>query len=205
MRPPCRSAAPRPAAACRASRGASATASTLTILWDLDNVRPPPRVEPAALLARLASAAGAGAGGGAAPPTLALFANPVTLSSLPLCWAGPHLPPGTTLTPVPLTRGAADQAITAAAVAFVRRWEAAQASTTSAPTRTSLALISTDAAAFTGLLRWAGAAGVRTVAIGPFAGAKPERPDAWRKRPLPSAAHTAVLWSEVVVGGMEGD
>ena len=162
-----------------------------TILWDLDNVRPPAGADPASLLRAVADARAGG------PPSLpassiTLFANTATAAALPPGWDPP--PPGAALVTLTATPGAVDQAITAAAVAFVTS-ATATASTFPPP---SLTIISSDAAAFASLLRWARARGAHTRAIGTFAGGRPGRPDAWRSRPLPAAADEAVQWGEVV-------
>jgi hypothetical protein len=166
-------------------------------LWDADNARPPFNIPPAVLVSELRSAVAAAAAGhhhddgwSQAPPIIALFANGHTaLGGDPAAWAAAGVTIHTTLT----HPGAADQAIAAAAVDFLRDSASANGGTT-----TLLALASADAG-FAGLVRWAGAQpGVTTVVIGAFAGARPGRPDAWRWRGLPAAAHGAAQWIDVV-------
>lgn len=156
---------------------------------------------PAEVAARLKSAvAGLAPASAASPTTLALFANPSTAAAL-------HAADSSWTTAVnafhvvPATPGAADQAIKAAAVAAVA----------SASHPVTLTLVSSDAAAFAGLLRWASAAVppqsqggqaaadfITTVVLGNFHGAgRLGRPDAWRKGSLPQAADHAALWREV--------
>jgi hypothetical protein len=168
-------------------------AAAATVLWDLDNVRPPAGADPASLLQAVAGGRD-GAASPPCPPSITLFANAATAASLPRGWDPP--PPGATLVTLPSTPGAVDQAITAAVVDFVTASSNRPPSSTSPP---FLTLVSSDARAFTSLLRWASSKKCRTRVIGSFPGARPGRPDAWRSRPLPAAAHEAVLWEVLSV------
>jgi hypothetical protein len=172
------------AAAALPGRGAR----TALVLWDADNCRPPLTLPPAQLAARLrATVAATSTSHPPTSPLISLFANPATAAALDLAAWTPAVVAG--------SRGAADQAVTAAAVAAVQR-------SADRSTHLTLALVSGDAAAFMGLLLWASAQPhVETVVIGSFHGeGKAGRPDAWRRCGLARAADHAVLWSEVVDG-----
>jgi hypothetical protein len=169
------------------------------ILWDADNCRPPKAVPPPALVHALVSAVEASARSdlglnlGAAPPPVALFANAATLGGCDVtaAWTDAGV---TAVHSVPCRPGAADQALTTAAVEFVR----GVAGEHNSPP--SLLVLASADADFAQLVRWAGAQpGVATLVIGGFRGPRTGGRDGWRARAeLARAAQTALHWREVL-------